>query len=116
MNTSHAQTQQPATKPAHTPTPWAADEAESGGSRILSTVNGANIAFTDYLNDASLKEPREDFANAQLIVRAVNAHDELVNALGLLVAFVDSDDEEGPAIGEVIEQARAALAKAKGTP
>lgn|GEM_PF-5709900 len=48
--------------------------------------------------------------NADLIVRAVNAHDELVAALEEAITWNSHDDEDVPAVW--LDQAKAALAKA----
>lgn len=69
-----------------TPRPWTMEEHE-GIARWYTVLRGAvdvgprekydPIAHTRY----SALHPDEDKANAELIVRAVNAHDELVAAL-----------------------------------
>jgi hypothetical protein len=79
-------------------------------------------------NVAIIEDRHENAAeNAALIVKAVNAHDELVEALRDIVSFLDEYGREGyclvccpPEPGEHIEgdcellTARAALAKAEG--
>lgn len=61
--------------PKHTPTPWKFNE-KNGLCYEIVTLGGAGIASVM----ASMHHP-EAIANAELIVRAVNAHEELVNAL-----------------------------------
>ena len=55
---------------------------------------------------------------AEFVVRACNAHDELVSALETLVADVEAEyrDRNGDADHDGIEKAKTALAKAKGEP
>jgi len=76
----------------HTPGDWAVDPAESGGYRIFSTQNGANIAFTDDTNDRDLKSEGEDKANAHLMA----ASPDLLAAL----------EESQAALMEMHKQAR----------
>ena len=62
-------------KPAeHTPTPWIRRESKSDVIWI-EDGNGRVV-----MHNSSVKDP-EDQANAAFIVRAVNAHEELVEAL-----------------------------------
>lgn len=99
----------------HTPTPWRAP--------FLSVTDGDDyIQITDEDQtygvcrlDESYSEHREVMkANAALIVKAVNLHDELVEALEFLM-------EIDPASGEVLtlekyQEFEELLAKAKATP
>lgn len=89
MNTSHAQTQ-PATKPAHTPTPWTLEEGTTAETLRITgepeAVPGcANDKFTPLVamvHDGSDYPDRAKLvANGQLIVRAVNSHASLIEAL-----------------------------------
>ncbi len=63
--------------------PIATDAAESGGVRLFSTVNGANVAFTDDLNDRDLKGQYEDAANGRLLAAAYSAFDKAGRELGI---------------------------------
>ena len=78
-------------------------------------------------DDRGAVSPETRWANARFAVQAVNAHDELVEALRDIVSFLDEYGREGyclvccpPEPGEHIEgdcellTARAALAKAEG--
>lgn len=75
-----------------------------------------------YVGSAYCKTESENLANANLIVHAVNCHDELVAALEALVAASDSSVIEIRAMGltpdgrvlTLVERARAALARARG--
>ena len=93
-------------KSEHTPTPWEQSISEpervyeSGG--ILVHANGSK-----YLPDA------EKVANAAFIVRAVNSHDMLVNALQKLLDCAET--EKGMDFYSAHKElARKALAAAKG--
>jgi hypothetical protein len=56
----------------------------------------------------------DDQANAELIVRAVNNHDELVAALRSLCDWCEATDTDGSVyVSEAITKARAAIAKAE---
>ena len=71
----------------HTPTPWAISK-----TRLASTRH--NIYVTDPLTEKSVVarvtefEDGEDIANAKFIVKAVNAHDELVETLERMTSFM----------------------------
>ncbi|HYD06525.1 MAG TPA: hypothetical protein VEC60_12410 [Reyranella sp.] len=84
----------------HTPTPW----VRSGNLLHVGTSTRAKnrIAATFRYDDNA-------DANAAFIVKAVNAHDELVAALTRIRDF-DRDVTGGP---EMVAIARAALAKAE---
>ncbi len=118
----------------HTPTPWEIRRGESpmgeffvlsstgrgpGRSRILATVDG-NVATLDGLGAK---------ANAEFIVRAVNCHDDLVQACRDLCSLVfevtaPADELRRAGISEPspganiarVERARALIAKAEAEP
>jgi len=87
----------------HTPTPWKATEID-GGIQVQK----------DHLKDVTgIFRGDEGKANGRFIVRAVNAHAELLEALKALVDCVaDGKGKEQDAL--VV--ARAAIAKAKEQP
>lgn len=89
----------------HTPTPWRFNEHPTYADFTIWGDNGL-VAVVTELGDGLTYE--QDCANARLIVRAVNAHADLVAALELIHANA----------GESPEWIRArigpALAKAKG--
>jgi len=81
-----------------TPTPWTYDEINGGytistvdddpeTARSICTTFLGHKGDTRYVND-------ESQANVALIVRAVNAHQELVKALNTALAIVDAYAEE----------------------
>jgi hypothetical protein len=91
----------------HTPTPWRASKARK------SSNFGAYVAFVQTVDPASVLAkvsggPTDDRevaeANAAFIVRAVNAHDDLVKALRRALADELGDNWQAAA--------RAALSKA----
>ncbi len=93
----------------HTPTPWVTREAvESGVTIIASAEKIIARCFR-----------RADAAHA---IRAVNAHNELVEALKLAFYYLDNSDSPGGCDGKhddcehcsAIAFVRAALAKAGG--
>jgi len=91
------------TTPKHTPTPWRLDDPQANRPNIVS--DRGLVASTEH-------GPDDGRPNAALIVRAVNAHAALVEALERIVnahaAMVDDFEEQ------VVEIAKAALRAAKG--
>lgn len=71
-----------------TPRPWKVDQRYKAD--VLDS-NGKDI-FKVFLPNYR-EEQSENFANAELIVRAVNCHEELVDKLELIVDFVPNVDE-----------------------
>ncbi len=99
-------TPNPMTENQHTPTPWHVDN--SGivvGSRA---PNGSTDLIADLHTSAM---PAEARANAALIVRAVNNHQALVEALTKLISWWDFDPNGQLPVG-IVNDARAALAAA----
>jgi len=92
----------------HTPTPWHTGEGKA--ERIIYAADGFAVADATVFHGLHVESPT---ANAAFIVRACNAHDELVAALkGLLDDMRDIrgiDPEEYKP--ESFAAARAALAK-----
>ena len=97
-----------------TPRPW----KFNGGSKVTGWHDGREItvasASLSFLSSAEMD------ANARLIVRAVNSHDELVAAGGKVLAFLDGVIDTASRYGgsvpvfEGIADLRTAIAKAKG--
>ena len=97
------------TETTHAPTPWTIDD-----HRVLDIrdSNGESVARV------WRSSPRE--TNAELIVRAVNSHQALLDALEALLdasqigdAFLRDTDSVSLKVAD-FKQARAALARAKG--
>lgn len=86
----------------HTPTPW------HGEWSIIRDESNRIVATTDCDFDAW-----ETKSNSEFIVRAVNAHDDLVAALQFAVDNMHKwTGTTGPGAVEFIEMSRAAIAKA----
>jgi hypothetical protein len=114
-----------------TPRPWDIGDFDL---TLYASVEGsdgpipiADFEFDQTYWDETLPSEEEALANAQFVVQAVNAHEDLVEALRDIVSFLDEYGREGyclvccpPEPGEHIEgdcellTARAALAKAEG--
>ncbi|MBZ5673735.1 MAG: hypothetical protein LAP61_05755 [Acidobacteriia bacterium] len=109
-------TDQNKSPPVHTPTPWLIEPPSMGFSQIT----GANGELVFGLAAGGPSEKQPDAvceANAALIVRAVNSHAELLEALENLVADMTSSAELKLYISEddeTIKAARIAIAKARG--
>lgn len=99
----------------HTPTPWHVGDGKA--ARIIYGQDGYAIA------DATVYHGRHggaEEANAAFIVRAVNAHDDLVAALrkarnAISEEVLAAGDEDHPTIARharIIDEIDAALAKA----
>ncbi|WP_138476176.1 hypothetical protein [Dyadobacter bucti] len=106
----------------HTPTPWRIlpEEVDKDYIRIRGTVLGCRYKIANVLtpvyDGAPQREADETRANADLIVRACNAHDDLVDALERMIdgfgytSYIS--DEEKQSDPDVIF-AQNTLAKAK---
>ena len=98
--------------PKHTPTPW------NYSSGMVWAGRGEEIAVARAARDDEATSPCERDANAEFIVRACNAHDELLEALRSIVVDADRLIAETPrhALSQpytvLLDQARAAIAKA----
>lgn len=68
-------------KPQHTPTPWRIREVKYGTSRtgVIEQMLGGNLYIGEIADNQT--GPDVAIANAAFIVRAVNAHEELVREL-----------------------------------
>lgn len=95
----------------HTPTPW-----EVNGALIVKDCYGKVIADTDVAMDHPPKRyvpTEEQKANAAFIVRAVNAHDELLELVKqyyeILQAWAANDEEGAAKLREV----KATIARAE---
>jgi hypothetical protein len=101
----------------HTPTPWTAK-----GYDVRAGQAGRMIAYTGPHHTPDDQYPKgcklEDEANAAFIVKAVNCHDELVEALENCLSAFETHYVAGEKLSDIysarIERARAAIAKAKG--
>lgn len=88
----------------HAPTPWIIDGCSG---RMITTPGG----YYGFIADVDTK------ANAAFIVRAVNNHERLVEALEAAARFlpsIDSLPNTRTEIGDAAKLAAAALAAAKG--
>ncbi len=82
----------------HTPTPWYEDERKDGCFWDVSELIGTTYS------------PNKK-ANAALIVRAVNAHKELLEIIEQFVSSVNNTEAHNTTLAN---RARKAIAKAKG--
>ncbi len=67
----------------HTPTPW-----KQSPDFMIEGKNG------DYVCRMDASEGRQHHANAAFIVKAVNAHNELVGRLEACLAYMESDSDD----------------------
>lgn len=116
-----------ANKPAHSPLPWTREGWNGDSSstnnyrdgcvlrgKIIS-ADGHAIASSGAFGVVSGKTPKQSIANAELIVRAVNSHAELLAALAWYadkVSGIHGNDDAEALEDDQGERARAAIAKA----
>ena len=97
----------------YTPTPWTAQERAQdpglGKNKVFITgADGKRVcSLTREADGRTLQEARD---NMEFIVRAVNAHDELVEALRMAIGVLDTDGGYDGTVDEL----KKALAKAEG--
>ena len=93
----------------HTPTPWKEFKSDVyAGTNLVARVY-AEVGMSDELSDVNCK------SNADFIVTACNAHEELVKALELGINTLHPSDERGECLCSQCDFVRAkkkALAKA----
>ena len=105
----------------HTPTPWSIGHSMErnyiyGGGSHLACIGSRENGFFIH-DDGSLNESE---ANAAFIVRAVNSHDDLLEALeetvrvAVVFANCEAAEARGGKIPPWLVKARAAIAKAWG--
>lgn len=105
---------------AHTPTPWVRDP-RSGRTTMVYSDDATGSAIADCAPSMVHRSQAECEANAAFIVRACNAHDELVEALSALLSLHGTPHQDewlNPQAfkfaQDVTDKARAALSKATG--
>lgn len=94
----------------HTPGPWSIDDTYD--DRIYIESDRRGVCTIPLYEDDCLDRARENFANAEFITRACNAHYDLLNALELAygsMCDVYIDFENNPKGKKMM----AAIAKAK---
>lgn len=98
---------------SHTPTPWKVGEDESNPEMITGPTNDDGsfnyVAEIFYSKSPYDMTPTEK-ANAEFIVRACNAYDDMLAALKKFWEGGDTDDEE------LYATVRKAIEKAEGCP
>jgi len=98
----------------HTPTPWEVDNNNGAHGtctirHFRTSADGSFKApFGEAIADLMGSSPERE-ANADFIVRAVNSHEAMVEALKTLVDIVAEIHPEADSLGG-LDQARAALA------
>ena len=97
----------------HTPTPWRMMKGKQPVyKRTIEGIATIGAPYKFHANEMSISEAQ---ANAEFIVRAVNSHDELVEALKTMYGYFNDivihDDQKTSDF--ILECAREALAKAE---
>lgn len=96
----------------HTQTPWEYREEGDANHYVILAAGKWLLTLLHNGEAASLRQR----ANMAFIVRAVNAHDDLVKALKELADFCENNLRPGPGLNEILLAADNALAKAKLQP
>ena len=97
----------------HTPIPWKIAEYINNGRAIRRDTHAKND--NDQRLIVHVKSGNYD-ANARFIVRACNAHYDLIEALGYCIGFLTGEHSTTEADkAEVLEYAYAAIAKVKAS-
>lgn len=108
----------PAPSGQHTPTPWAL--VFNGSDLDVKGNNGNTLVFSFgemcKVEGVAQAPGAEDAANMEFIVRAANCHDELLQCLRDLTGglWIERAAEENWQISRMLNDARAAIAKAEG--
>lgn len=103
----------------HTPTPWnGCDDFITGAMHGRCHSSAAGVVYANHIIAWMEKEDADRSANAAFIVRACNAHDELVAALERTLEILDAwgPERRGDTLERLHERITAALSKARGTP
>jgi hypothetical protein len=102
----------------HSPLPWHFYELPDREPDGCGYIRSGDQRFEVSHHGDTGRSRAENLANADLIIRAVNAHADLVAALDDLCDVIESDEEHGAGADEpdcpicdAIRKARAALAK-----
>lgn len=98
----------------HTPTPWHADYGsmpeDIGGAKYLRSYvgpDGQTIRLKGFSIAGGNTQLDEPIANAEFIVKAVNMHQELVDALHAAIGIIGHpDDRTTQALVEIVNRAR----------
>jgi len=105
---------------SHTPTPWKSVELGSEGARLF-PASGDRREDMKFIAMFNGRDTLTDFANARLVVQAVNSHADLVAALENSLKVMEAVRKVLRMYGDyrmstqdlIIEQAREALRRAK---
>ena len=102
----------------HTPLPWTRGWGNwiYQGERPPAGEDNPRLIATCEPSTRTMADWEETFANATLIVRAVNCHADLLSALEDCVTELEAElenDPEATLIESVLVSARAAIAKAR---
>lgn len=106
----------------HSPTPWVAEPEEAIERRGIAICSPSGDAIVAVIAGDDRRADEIDWANARLIVQAVNSHDDLVAAYAQVdKAFLDAlhalNDAGLPcpaSLGLAMDRLRQITAKAKG--
>ncbi len=102
------------TKNQHTPTPWSVSKA---ASNVIIGATATVLVATCRSEDPNYRA-KSDGANAAFIVRACNAHDSLVAAVGRIASIIEDDAGEREVLTiteqDILHVAKEALRLAQG--
>lgn len=104
-------------EPEHTPTPWKFTHHMDIGGDQMARIDDKNGIFLAGVSDMNLADHSLRDANAAFIVRAVNSHEDCIEALSAMLSLIDSlEDNESARFPEHRALIVKALEKSVQTP
>ncbi len=108
------------TQPTHTPTPWKVSPPLGEGaiqirSEKINEYGNFIVAEIPWREVTHHMQPAEDKANAAFIVRAANAHEELLEALQRIACLAfNAPESEKDACAKIHDLAERTIERAEG--
>lgn len=104
----------------HTVTPWAIDRETKGtllrlygAGKEIGSINGVMLD-ADQVSPMTFREALDEAeANAALVIKAVNSHGKLIEALIGMIAFLEENYDHNEAAMKRVDEAREALGLTK---
>lgn len=95
------------TEPTHTPTPWNTGKTKLGDGAVYDANDKCVCVIVD--------PNKADIETAAFIVRAVNSHEELIEALKGILNSTDCNlDDQSDETSQAMKKAYDVIAKAEG--
>lgn len=104
------------TQSKHTPTPWRykhSTRPDNTGGYDTAIIDIKNKIIAETFQNVDEGDSRDSKANAELIVKAVNCHDELIEAITLAIGLLQ-DNQPSKVDHHALEVLKQALSKTRG--